>query len=96
MSYKLKENKQALEKMTQENDHLWQVNNELITRVSELEANQLGNNAIITGIPEQPWESFDTTQQWIHDVIAVAILDKFPDKESAQEAATKSPTLLMF
>ena len=75
--------------MVKENQKLRHVNNDLIDRVSKLETYQLGNNAIITGILEQPWESFESTQQRIHDIIAVAIQDKFPDKDSVNEAAKK-------
>ena len=75
--------------MVEENQKLKQVNNDLIDRVSKLETHQQGNNAIITGIPEQPRESFESTQQRIHDILAVAIQDKFPDKDSAIEAAIK-------
>ena len=75
--------------MVEENQKLKQVNNDLNDIVSKLETHQLGNNAIITGILEQPWKSFESTQQRIHDIIAAAIQDKFPDKASATEAAKK-------
>ena len=52
-------------------------------RLNKIETNQLSNNIIITGVPEEPWETYSSTQQCVFDVISSAIQDKFPDKDSA-------------
>ena len=32
-------------------------------RLNKIETNQLSNKIIITGVPEEPWETYSTTQQ---------------------------------
>ena len=72
-----------MEVLLDENKILKQHYTELSDRLKRIETTQLSNNAIISSKPEEPWESYNSTRQCIHDVIATEIQDKFPDKESA-------------
>ena len=83
VSIRLETNRRDMNLILKENRTLKQQYSELAERLNKIETNQLSNNAIITGVPEEPWESFDSTKQRIHDVIASAIQDKFPDKDRA-------------
>ena len=67
----------------EENKILKQQYSLLNDRLNKIETNQLSNNVIITGVPEEPWETYSSTQQQVYDVISSAIQDKFPDKDSA-------------
>ena len=41
-------------------------------RLDRLETAQLSNNVIITGIPEQQWESYTLIKQRVYDTIAAS------------------------
>ena len=56
-----------------ENKELKQENQALKERLDQIEINQLGNNLIITGIPENTWESYSHTKQRVTDTIAASI-----------------------
>ena len=56
-----------------ENAELRKENRDLRTRVGKIETTQLNNNIIITGFPEQPFETYERTKQCIYDTIAVAL-----------------------
>ena len=47
-----------------------------------METTQLSNNMIITGIPEQLFETYEKTKQRIHDVVAEAIKNSDPANEA--------------
>ena len=55
-----------------ENKLLRKENDELKDRISRIESTQLCNNVILTGIPEQQWEPYETTKQRVFDTIASA------------------------
>ena len=42
---------------------------------------QLSNNIIVTGIPEQPFKTYEKTKQRIYDVIVEAINNSDPTQE---------------
>ena len=42
-------------------------------RLSRIEATQLDNNVILTGIQEQQWERYEITHQRVIDIITEAI-----------------------
>ena len=42
-------------------------------RLSRIEATQLDNNVILTGIQEQQWERYEITHRRVIDIIAEAI-----------------------
>ena len=46
-----------------ENKKLRQVNVKLMERIQRIEAQQLCNNVIITGVSENPWEGYEVTKQ---------------------------------
>ena len=47
----------------EENHLLWKENHELKERLNKIELTQLGNNVIISGMQEQPWEGYTTTKE---------------------------------
>ena len=56
-------------------------------RLNHIETAQLSNNVIISGIPEQQWESYELTKQRVFDTTASANgMSNDPDKlEAAQK-----------
>ena len=59
----IQENKDNISCIVTENKCLKKENAALKERLSQIEQNQLKNNVIITGIPEQPWETYNTKKQ---------------------------------
>ena len=59
----IQENKDNISRIVIENTCLKKENAALKERLNQIEQNQLKNNVIITGIPEQPWETYNTTKQ---------------------------------
>ena len=57
----------------EENKRLSKENHELKEHLTKIELSQLGNKVIITGMQEQPWESYDTTKERQYDTIAAAM-----------------------
>ena len=53
----IEDNKRNISNIMEENRLLQKENNSLKDRISQIETNQLKNNMIITGIPEQQWEN---------------------------------------
>ena len=64
---------EKLEQVLQENRSLKKSNMALQERLSRIEATQLDNNVILTGIQEQQWERYEITHQRVIDIIAEAI-----------------------
>ena len=62
-----------IEWLLDENVELRRENTELRERVSKIETFQLSNNIIMTGIPEQPFKTYEKTKQRIYDTFASAI-----------------------
>ena len=60
-------------------------NEELKERLMKIELAQLGNNAIISSMQEQPWENYETTKDRVIDTIAAAMGSE--DKEKARTKA---------
>ena len=59
----IQENKESIKRIVNENILLKKENTALKERLSKIEQNQLKNNVIITGTPEQQWETYNTTKQ---------------------------------
>ena len=64
---------EKLEQVLHENRSLKKSNMALQERLSRIEATQLDNNVILTGIQEQQWERYKITHQRVIDIIAEAI-----------------------
>ena len=64
---------EKLEQVLQENRSLKKLNMALQEGLSRIEATQLDNNVILTGIQEQQWERYEITHQRVIDIIAEAI-----------------------
>ena len=72
LSHQIQENNLKVQQMVNENVELRQENQNLKEWLDKLELLQLTNNAIITGIPEQQWESYALTKQRVYDTIAAS------------------------
>ena len=66
-------NSSKLAEVAEENKCLHKENTALKDRLIKIELNQLGNNVIITGMQEQPWENYETTKERVYDTIAAAM-----------------------
>ena len=67
-----KTNSQILDCL-EENRLLWKENHELKERLNKIELTQLGNNVIISGMQEQPWEGYTMTKERVYETIASAM-----------------------
>ena len=67
------DNQRSICTILKENKELKQENHALKERLDQIKINQLGNNLIITGIPENKWESYSHTKQRVTDTIAASI-----------------------
>ena len=68
-SYQINESNTKVQQMLNEIMELRQENQNLKERLDKLESLQLLNNVIITGIPEQQWESYTLIKQRVFDTI---------------------------
>ena len=71
----------------EENQQLHKENQELKDQLTKIELRQLGNNVIINGMDEQPWECYETTKERVYDTIAAAM--GIQDKNEAMVEARK-------
>ena len=67
---KIDQNDRKLGDILAENTMLKKENSSLRDRLDRLEAAQLNNNVIINGVPEEQWEPYKVTKQWVYDNIA--------------------------
>ena len=70
---KVNKNSKKFEQLLGENIELKKENSELRERVSKIKTAQLSNDIIISGIPKQPFETYEKTKQRIYDTFASAI-----------------------
>ena len=84
---KIESNTPQLKNIGIENQNLHKENKELCDRLSKVEATQLSNNIIITGIQEGPFKPYHTTKLIVYEMIAITIDsgDKQADLESAKK-----------
>ena len=66
----IQQSRESIQWIVNENISLKKENTELKERLSKIEQTQLKNNVIITSIPEQQWETYNTTKQRVLDTIA--------------------------
>ena len=57
----------------EENRLSWKENHELKERLNKIELTHLGNNVIISGMQEQPWEGYTMTKERVYKTIASAM-----------------------
>ena len=62
LAHKIESNTQQLNTIAAENKFLRKENDLLKDRLAKIEQNQIGNNIIITGIQEGPFEPYQTTK----------------------------------
>ena len=84
---KIESNTSQLTNIAIENQNLRKKNKELHDRLTKVEATQLSNNIIITGIQEGPFEPHHTTKLRVYEMIAITIDsgDKQADLETAKK-----------
>ena len=66
-------NTKQLFAITEENKYLRKENDLLKDRLTKIEQTQLGNNVIITGIQEGPFEPYHTTKLCVQEMTATTI-----------------------
>ena len=86
----IQENKDNISHIALENTSLKKENAALKKRLNQIEQNQLKNNVIITGIPEQPWETYNTTKQRVIDTIASALKSNSDEERQANSAVAQN------
>ena len=86
----IQENKDNISHIVTENKCLKKENAALKERLSQIEQNQLKNNVIITGIPEQPWETYNTTKQRVRDTIASALKSNSDEERQVNSAVAQN------
>ena len=69
----IEESNVKIKECLEQNRQLWKENSDLKERLNKIELNQLGNNVIITGVQEQPWEGYSTTKERVLETIATAM-----------------------
>ena len=73
LSDKMEKTNSQILNCLEENCLLWKENHELKERLNKIELTQLGNNVIISGMQEQPWEGYTTTKERVYETIASAM-----------------------
>ena len=66
-------NTQKNQAIVDENKSLKRENDKLKERMSQLEKLQLENNVLISGQPEEPWETYERTKERVLDTIAASL-----------------------
>ena len=90
INIKVDTNSKSILKVLDENQELRRELKELKEHVSKIEMAQLSNNIIVTGIPEQPFKTFEKIKQRIYDVIAEAIKNSDPTQETCAMNTAKN------
>ena len=70
---KISQNQCSIGNILEKNKSLEKENPQLHERLDKIEMNQLGSNIIITGIPEQTWESYDHINQRVIDTVIASL-----------------------
>ena len=91
----IQSNKEDIKRIVEENKLLKKENTLLKERLSQIEQNQLKNNVIITGIPEQQWETYSTTKQRVRDTI-VSALKSYNDEDRQANVITADNTEITY
>ena len=81
INIKVDTNSKSILKVLDKNQELRRELKELKEHVSKIEMAQLSNNTIVTGIPEQPFETYEKTKQRLYDVIVEAIKIQTPPRK---------------
>ena len=85
----IQENKVHILCIVAENTCLKRENTVLKEQLSQIKQNQLKNNVIITGIPEQQWETYNTTKQRVRDTIASALKSSNDEERQVNTVAAQ-------
>ena len=71
--HKMESNTQQLNTSTADNKHPRKENDMLKDRLLKIEQTQIGNNIIITGIQEDPFEPYQTTKLRVQEMMAPTV-----------------------
>ena len=81
LANKIDQNDRKLNHVLKENTLFKNKNNCLKERLDRPELAQLNNNVIINRVPEQQWELYDVTKQWVYDTTAPSVsMSNDPEK----------------
>ena len=84
VNLKIDTNTASINVILEENKQLRQQNLNLMERLSKIESSQLSKNVMITGLPEQQWEPYETTKKKVHETIAAALSTSSDLEEKSQ------------
>ena len=76
LTYKIETNATNINQVLEENRLLKKENESLHERITKIEISQLGNNIMLSGMPEQPWESYESTKERVVEAIATSMGSK--------------------
>ena len=68
-----------INQLLEENRQLKRENSELHERLTRIEVTQLGNNIMLSGMPEVLWERYETTKERVVEAIASTMGSKDDD-----------------
>ena len=79
LTSKIYVNTTNINQLLEENRQLKRENSELHERLTRIEVTQLVNNIILSGMPEAPWERYETTKERVVEAIASTMGSKDDD-----------------
>ena len=89
LTSKIYVNTTNINQLLEENRLLKRENSELHKRLTRIEVTQLGNNIILSGMPEAPWERYETTKERVVEAIASTMGSKDDDIIKAEARKTE-------
>ena len=87
LTSKIYVNTTNINQLLEENRKLEKENSDLQERLTKIEVTQLSNNIILSGMPEAPWERYETTKERVIEAIASTMGSK--DDEAIKAEARK-------
>ena len=78
---KIDDNEHKIKNLIEENKKIRRDNIKLKERLDKLEKQQLDNNILITGQPEEAWESYERTKQIVIDTMTTALKTTADERE---------------
>ena len=73
LSTKVKWNTTNINQLLEENRSLRKENSSLREQITRIEISQMSNNIILSGMPEEPWESYESTKGRVVDTTATTM-----------------------
>ena len=76
LTYKIETNATNINQLLEENRLLKRENDHLQENITKIEIAQMGNNIMLSGMPEQPWEMYESTKERVVEAIATSMGSK--------------------